>query len=133
MIELRDSAELPRRVEQHTNDEREERGTFNECGRDDHRCLDITGCFWLTRHAFDSLTADAANTEASAEDYEASADCGAQVHRAAWGRDARCRRGCSGLRHCRRGHEQQYTANCCQSNYVTHCFVSLKNPVKTNG
>ena len=45
----------------------EQRGAFNERGENERGGLDTTGGFWLTRHALNGRTTDAANAHAGAD------------------------------------------------------------------
>ena len=66
-------------VEEHTHDQSEKRGTFDQRRRDDHGRLHVAGNFGLAGHAFHGAGADLANAEPGPQDHQSGTQRGAKI------------------------------------------------------
>ncbi len=69
-------------VEQHADDQREERCPFDQRRRDQHRCLDVTGHFRLPSHALHGLRANVSDPIRGTHNHQAGAKGSTEVNQA---------------------------------------------------
>jgi hypothetical protein len=101
---LSDSAGFLLKLEgnQQANYHCEQRQTFNQGGYNQHGGLDFARSFWLTANSIHGATADAANTQASAQRYQTSTDTGTH-----YGQTSRIRNSGHGLQQQREQHKKR--------------------------
>jgi hypothetical protein len=91
----------------HTHDQSEEGGTFNQSGCNDHRTANVASNFWLTSHALNRSSTNLGDAESGAQHYDSSTSSTGQINQSR----ATSSRSSSFLSHCRNTHCNKRSRN----------------------